>query len=75
MVELFKIELEANGFVFDKNGNIPVWGQVSSSGRPYYTFRLTDKDKYIMFTQTQQNPKAPKFIIRKVDSEKVTAEE
>ena len=67
--------IEGTEEMFDKNGNIPVWGQVSSSGRPYYTFRLTDKDKYIMFAQTQQNPKAPKFIIRKVDSEKATAEE
>ena len=67
--------IEGTEEMFDKNGNIPVWGQVSSSGKPYYTFRLTDKDKYIMFTQTQQNPKAPKFIIRKVDSDKAIAEE
>lgn len=67
--------IEGKEEMFDKNGNIPVWGQVSASGRPYYTFRLTDRDKYIMFTQTQQNPKAPKFIIRKVDSDKAIAEE
>ena len=30
----------------------------------------TKEDKYILFPQHQQNPKAPKFVLKKVDSEK-----
>ena len=55
--------------LFDEKGNIAVWGKVSSSGRPFYTFALTEKDKYIMFPMVSENPKAPKFILKKVDSE------
>ena len=56
--------------LFDNTGCIPVWGKVSSSGKPFYTFQLTKEDKYILFPQHQQNPKAPKFVLKKVDSEK-----
>lgn len=56
--------------LFDENGCIPVWGHVSGSGKPYYTFQLTEKDKYILFPINQTNPKAPKFQMRKVDSDR-----
>ena len=56
--------------LFDESGCIPVWGRVSSSGKPYYQFKLTSKDAYIMFPMTQQNPKAPKFVLRKTDETK-----
>ena len=61
--------------LFDEHGCIPVWGKVSSSGKPYYHFTLTSKDKYILFPMSQQNPKAPKFILKKTDAEKRTQEE
>mgnify|MGYP003550062155 CR=1 FL=1 len=61
--------------LFDDTGCIPVWGHTSGSGKPYYTFQLTSKDKYIFFPSTSTNPKAPKFQLRKVDSEKTGAEE
>ena len=54
--------------LFDENGSIAVWGKVSASGKPFYTFNLTDDDKYIMFPMVSNNPKAPKFILKKVDS-------
>lgn len=61
--------------LFDDTGCIAVWGHVSSSGKPYYTFQLTNKDKYILFPQHQQNPKAPKFVLKKVDMSKRNGEE
>ena len=54
--------------LFDENGSIAVWGKVSASGKPFYTFNLTTDDKYIMFPMVSNNPKAPKFILKKVDS-------
>ena len=54
--------------LFDENGSIAVWGKVSASGKPFYTFNLTDEDKYIMFPMVSNNPKAPKFVLKKVDS-------
>ena len=54
--------------LFDENGSIAVWGKVSASGKPFYTFNLTNDDKYIMFPMVSNNPKAPKFILKKVDS-------
>ena len=54
--------------LFDENGSIAVWGKVSASGKPFYTFNLTYDDKYIMFPMVSENPKAPKFILKKVDS-------
>lgn len=59
--------------LFDDKGNIAVWGKVSSSGKPFYTFQLTNEDKYILFPQTYDNPKGPKFILKKVNSEKGNA--
>lgn len=56
--------------LFDEQGNIAVWGHISSSGKPYYTFKITEKDSYIMFPMVNQNPKAPKFILKKTDSSK-----
>ena len=56
--------------LFDEKGNIAVWGKISASGKPFYTFQLTDDDKYILFPQTYENPKGPKFILKKVDSNK-----
>lgn len=56
--------------LFDEKGNIAVWGKISASGKPFYTFQLTDEDKYILFPQTYENPKGPKFILKKVDSNK-----
>ena len=56
--------------LFDEKGNIAVWGKVSASGKPFYTFQLTNEDKYILFPQTYDNPKGPKFILKKVDSNK-----
>lgn len=54
--------------LFDEKGNIAVWGKISASGKPFYTFQLTEDDKYILFPQTYENPKGPKFILKKVDS-------
>ena len=54
--------------LFDEKGNIAVWGKISASGKPFYTFQLTDEDKYILFPQTYENQKGPKFILKKVDS-------
>ena len=62
--------LESTVELFDDNGNIPVWGRVSSGGKPYYQFKLTEKDSFIMFPQDNNNPKAPKFILKKVDGSK-----
>lgn len=56
--------------LFDEKGNIAVWGKISASGKPFYTFQLTNEDKYILFPQTYENPKGPKFILKKVDSNK-----
>lgn len=56
--------------LFDDKGNIAVWGKISASGKPFYTFQLTNEDKYILFPQTYENPKGPKFILKKVDSNK-----
>lgn len=61
--------------LFDDTGCIPVWGNTSASGKPYYTFQLTNKDKYILFPMTQQNPKAPKFVLKKSIAEKHNEEE
>ena len=61
--------------LFDENGCIPVWGKVSGTGKPFYTFQLTNKDKYILFPAHMQNPKAPKFILKKTDAEKKDKEE
>lgn len=61
--------------LFDENGNIAVWGHMSSSGKPYYTFKLTNEDSYIMFTQTYNNPKGPKFILKKTDKDKRPGDE
>lgn len=54
----------------DKNGNVPVWSNMGASGKAYYTFSFTDDDKFIMFPQQSNNPKSPKFIIKRIDSEK-----
>lgn len=56
--------------LFGEDGCIPVWGHTSASGKPYYTFSLTSKDRYILFPSTQASMKAPKFQLRKVDSNK-----
>ena len=56
--------------LFDEKGNIAVWGKISASGNPFYTFQLTNEDKYILFPQKYDNPKGPKFILKKVDSDK-----
>lgn len=56
--------------LFDEQGNIPVWGKISASGKPFYVFSLTEEDKYIMFPMVNQNPKAPKFILKKTDKDK-----
>lgn len=60
--------------LFKEDGCIAIWGHTSGSGKPYYTFQLTSKDKYIFFPCTSNNPKAPKFQLRKVDSEKINSE-
>ena len=60
--------IQGKAELFDENGSIAVWGKVSASGKPFYTFNLTDDDKYIMFPMVSNNPKAPKFILKKVDS-------
>ena len=56
--------------LFDETGCIPVWGHTSASGKPFYTFKLTEKDSYILFPYTGNNPKAPKFQLRKTDATK-----
>ena len=33
--------------LFDEKGNIAVWGKVSSSGRPFYTFSFPPSEKNI----------------------------
>ena len=53
--------------LFDESGCIPVRGHTSASGKPYYTFKLTNKDSYIIFPCTINNPKAPKFQLRKTE--------
>lgn len=52
--------------LFDEGGCIPVWGNKSATGKPYYTFKLTEKDSYILFPFTGQSTKAPKFQLRKL---------
>ena len=51
--------------LFDESGNIPVWGNKSASGKPFYTFKLTEEDSYVLFPFTSDNPKAPKFHLKK----------
>lgn len=51
--------------LFDENGGLPVWGVVSTSGKPFYSFKLTDEDEFVMFPNTTSNPKAPKFTIKR----------
>lgn len=67
--------IKDTGELFDENGAIPVWGHTSGSGKLYYTFQLTNKDRYILFPMHQQNPRAPKFILKKTDAEKKNQEE
>lgn len=55
--------------LFNEGGSLPIWGHNSASGKPYYTFQLTAKDKYIFFPTISNNPKAPKFQLRKVESD------
>ena len=55
--------------LFNEGGSLPVWGHNSASGKPYYTFQLTPKDKYIFFPTISNNPTAPKFQLRKVESD------
>lgn len=64
--------LSRDEIITDSNGNIPVWGHMSTSGKPYYRFNLTDDLRFIMFPQKQINSKAPKFVIKLVDPEKVS---
>ena len=53
--------------------SIAVWSYTSTSGTLYYHFNLGN-DKYIMFPQVnKQNPKAPKFLIKKCDKDKYNA--
>ena len=59
--------LDEEKMTLDQNGNIPVWGKMSNGGKPFYTFQLTQEDKFIMFPQVTKNPKAPKFIIKFCD--------
>lgn len=58
--------IEDTNELFDESGCIAVWGNTSATGKPYYTFKLTEKDSYILFPFTGQNPKAPKFHLRKL---------
>lgn len=53
-----------DNLLVDDKGNIAVWGHQSASGKPYYTFKLTDTDEFVMFPNTSTNPKAPKFTIK-----------
>lgn len=53
------------GIMFDEEGRIPVWGVVSTSGKPFYSFKLTDEDEFVMFPNNTNNPKAPKFVIKR----------
>ena len=57
--------MSIDNLLMDKNGYIPVWGSQSKNGSVYYTFKLTDEDEFIMFPNTSNNPKAPKFSIKK----------
>jgi len=67
--------IKSNEELFDENGCIAVWGKVSTTGKPYYIFDLTAEDRYILFPCYINNPKAPKFQLRKTDKKKVNAEE
>lgn len=58
------------GMLFNEDGCIPVWGHQSATGKPYYTFKLTNEDSFILFPYTGSNPKSPKFQLRKTDSKK-----
>lgn len=55
--------------LFDEHGAIPVWGKTSTTGKVFYTFQLTNKDKYVLFPSGNVNPKAPKFTLKKAVSE------
>lgn len=55
--------------LFNEGGCIPVWEYYSkTNNRPYYKFKLTEKDSYALFPTISKNPKAPKFQLRKLDS-------
>lgn len=56
--------------LFNEDGCIPVWGHQSATGKPYYTFQLTEKDKYILFPYTGNNPKSPRFQLKKTNPAK-----
>ena len=66
--------IEDTNELFDDTGCIPVWGHSSASGKPYYTFKLTEKDSYILFPCTISNPKAPKFQLKKTVASKTVKE-
>ena len=34
--------------LFDEGGCLPVWGHKSATGKIYYTFQLTEEDKYVI---------------------------
>lgn len=55
--------------LFDEHGAIPVWGKTSTTGKVFYTFQLTSKDKYVMFPSGSPNPKAPKFTLKKANAD------
>ncbi len=53
--------------LFDDNGGIPVWGVVSANGKPFYSFKLTEEDEFVLFPNNTSNPKAPKFILKRAN--------
>lgn len=59
------------GILFDEDGRLPVWGVVNSKGQPFYSFKLTEEDEFVMFPNSKaNNPKAPKFIIMRSNSKR-----
>ena len=53
------------GIQFDDKGAIPVWGCRTASGNVMYNFKLTADDEFVMFPNIGNNPKAPKFHIKR----------
>lgn len=51
--------------LFDENGTIPVWGVKTASGNPFYSFKLTEEDEFVLFPNKSDNPKAPKFTLKR----------
>lgn len=57
--------------LFDDKGGIPVWGVKTASGNPFYSFKLTEEDEFVLFPNKSDNAKAPKFILKRSEKRDV----